>query len=111
MPHVIKADCQFTPLHDFLPRRITLDPKKPLASSNSLINSNRRVGFNINKEISETIRRNNEDVQREDEARQLQAAIEEEERRLQSEADERAAADFVNNLPGFLQQLNNASIR
>ena len=111
LPHVIKADCQFTPLHDFLPRRITLDPKKPLASSNSLINSNRRVGFNINKEISETIRRNNEDVQREDEARQLQAAIEEEEKRLQSEADERAAADFVNNLPGFLQQLNNASIR
>jgi hypothetical protein len=23
LPHVIKAECQFTPLHDFLPRRIT----------------------------------------------------------------------------------------
>jgi len=112
LPHVIKADCQFTPLHDFLPRRITLDPKKPFASSDSLINRNRRVGFNINNKVIEDIRRENEDIRNEDQAKLLQAAIEEEEKRLQREADEQAAADFVNNnLPGFLQQLNNASIR
>jgi hypothetical protein len=60
LPHVIKADCQFTPLHDFLPRRITLDTKKDLVSGNSLINNNNRVSFDINKKISETIRLENE---------------------------------------------------
>jgi len=100
LPHVIKADCQFTPLHDFLPRRITLNTEDRIVSGKSLINQNRGVSFNVNKKVSETIQQ-----------QQLQKAREEEAIRLQNEAEQRAAVDFVNNnLPGFLQQLNNVSI-
>ena len=40
LPHVIKADCQFTPLHDFLPRRLT-----PGIPGKSLINQKRDIQY------------------------------------------------------------------
>jgi hypothetical protein len=45
LPHIIKADCQFTPLHDFLPRRLTFDTDNKLVSGKSLINNNRGIEY------------------------------------------------------------------
>ena len=44
LPQVIKADCQFTPIHDFLPRRFT-----PSEGGVSLINSEKSINFQQSK--------------------------------------------------------------
>ena len=49
LPHVIKADCQFTPLHDFLPRRLT-----PGILGKSLINQKRDIQYKTTIEQNRT---------------------------------------------------------
>jgi hypothetical protein len=48
LPHIIKADCQFTPLHDFLPRRLTPDITNP-----SLINQRSNVTYDKSAKLSQ----------------------------------------------------------
>ena len=48
LPHIIKADCQFTPLHDFLPRRLTPD-----ISNTSLINQRSNVSYDKSNNLNQ----------------------------------------------------------
>ena len=51
LPHIIKADCQFTPLHDFLPRRLTPDTA---IKGNSLINQRNTTTFDASPVLAST---------------------------------------------------------
>jgi hypothetical protein len=51
LPHIIKADCQFTPLHDFLPRRLT--PGTAI-KGNSLINQRNTTTFDASPALAST---------------------------------------------------------